>query len=280
MRSWQLSRLDTTSASPEGSGMTPPSSTPGPTAGQCPPRSRPSYFTDEETESKRTVHACSWDTTRQLDDKVYLPFRRCFVRGTDRNEGTCAFWCVKKNKDSGGCPNSHVLLRYFPVLGKAARPTLKQCTGCELASGSPSNSPVNWRARLWAVPHWSAQGKCTFPDGLMTVGAAASPQAEAMNVCRAHHVQVFWALPPGTSPLQFPLERDLCPVCPGHCRFWGYFGSFTSRKPWVRLLLLRQAHSRPWTVSSQDISLPWVTSYHYVKTTRSISTHTVMLNAN
>lgn len=76
---------------PEGSGMTPPSSTPGPTAGQCPPRSRPSYFTDEETESKRTVHACSWDTTRQLDDKVYLPFRWCFVRGTDRNVGTCAF---------------------------------------------------------------------------------------------------------------------------------------------------------------------------------------------
>lgn len=57
MRSWQLSRLDTTPASPEGSGMTPPSSTQAPTAGQCPPRSRPSYFTDEETESKRTVHA-------------------------------------------------------------------------------------------------------------------------------------------------------------------------------------------------------------------------------
>lgn len=47
----------------EGSGMMPPSSTPGATAGQCPPRSRPSYFTDEETESKRMVHACSWDMT-------------------------------------------------------------------------------------------------------------------------------------------------------------------------------------------------------------------------
>lgn len=48
---------------PEGSSMTPPSSTPGPTAGQWPPRSRLSYFTDEETESKRMVRACSRGTT-------------------------------------------------------------------------------------------------------------------------------------------------------------------------------------------------------------------------
>lgn len=123
---------------PEGSGMTPPSSTPGPTAGQCPPRSRPSYFTDEETESKRTVHACSWDTTRQLDDKVYLP-AQVLTLWTD-NEGTQA-WC-KKNKDSGAGSNSHVLLCYFPVLGKAASPHWSRCTGCELASGSPSNSPA------------------------------------------------------------------------------------------------------------------------------------------
>ena len=92
--------------------------------------------------------------------------------------------------------------------------------------------PVNVKARLWAFPHLSAHDKCTFPDDLMTVGAAASPQDEAMNVFRACHVQVLWALPPGTSPLQFPQERDLCPVCPRCCRCQGHFRSFTSRKPW------------------------------------------------
>ena len=52
------------------------------------------------------------------------------------------------------------------------------------------------------------------------------------------------------------------------------------QKALVRLLLLRRAHSHPRPVSSQDVSLPWVTGYQHVKTTRSISAHTVMLNAN
>ena len=112
--------------------------------------------------------------------------------------GPCAFWCVKQNKDSGGCPNSHVLPCYFPVLGKAASPTLRQCTGWELASGSPSNFPVNvesqalgspplkrsWQMHISWWPHDC--GCCSLAAGWGQECVQGSPWAGILSITSRH----------------------------------------------------------------------------------------------